>query len=117
MIVDTKIDPNLLRALNDPVNVEKLDSLVIAMKKHGWRGRSLLVIETDSEYVAWTGSHRIAAAIEAGLATVPCYLLSESVFENDEFLAGCRSMSNAERTEIIGKTRDCRAYELMEMER
>jgi hypothetical protein len=111
-----KLDPNEIRTLNNPVNVELLDNLVMDMKENGWRGRSLLVIETELEYVAWTGSHRIAAAIEAGLATVPCYLLPVRKLTESGFKNGCWHVSNAERVDIVSKTRDGRAIELMEQE-
>src|SRR6266550_2327590 len=48
------------------------NSLALDMRKHGWRGRPLLVIQRQEAYFAWTGSHRIAAAMKAGLEAVPC---------------------------------------------
>ena len=73
----TSIDPEQIEPLHEVRNRAILDGLTADMKENGWRGRPLLVIERESDYVAWTGSHRIAAAIEAGLALVPCYVVDE----------------------------------------
>ena|SRR5690242_5884992 len=111
------INPEILVTLNEAVNTERLDELVADMRTHGWRDRPLLVIETESDFVAWTGSHRIAAAIEAGLTKVPCYVLAQSKLSSAEFKIGCGHLSNAERAEIIRRSGDRRAFEIMEQER
>jgi hypothetical protein len=48
------------------------------MRDDGWNGVLLLVIETDNQYVGWTGSHRIAAAREMGFISGPGYVIDES---------------------------------------
>jgi ParB-like nuclease domain len=117
--------PSEITTLNAAADFELMDKLVRDMKKNGWRGRPLLVIKTEPEYVAWTGpeyvawtgSHRIAAAMEVGLATVPCYLLPVRKLTKSGFKTGCGHVSNAERVEIVRRAGDCRALELMEQER
>ena len=72
--------------MNEPFNEEHRQRLVASMRQSGWQGRDLLVEEVRRysfpQYFAWTGSHRVAAAIEAGLATIPCRLLTAA--EADE---------------------------------
>jgi hypothetical protein len=78
----------------EPVHVVRderyVERLILDMKQNGWRGRSLLVEETVHPYLrlpfgsrsplpayfAWTGSHRLVAAVSASLATVPCVTLT-----------------------------------------
>lgn len=62
------IDPRLITPLHAVESSPKLDSLVDSMRRDGWVGRPLLLVNGD----AWTGSHRIAAAVAAGLEDVPC---------------------------------------------
>jgi hypothetical protein len=48
----------------------------------GWQDRGLLVEEgLDGRLYAWTGSHRIAAAQAAGLAEVPCRVITRAETE------------------------------------
>jgi hypothetical protein len=115
--VNRRIDPKEIRALNEAVNVTLLEELVENMKENGWQGRPILVFETESEYMAWTGSHRIAAAIEVGLVRVPCYVLQASALSKEEFRSGCCNHSNVERVELVRNTGDAGAIELMEQER
>lgn len=53
-------------------DAEKLTILTESMRRDGWMGEPLLVTEAGS---AWTGSHRIAAAIAAGLEMVPVHVV------------------------------------------
>lgn len=48
-------------------NHKLLTTLTETMKRHGWEGRPILVVNG----ACWTGSHRIAAAVAAGLDEVP----------------------------------------------
>lgn len=63
-----------------------LDPLVASMKRDGWKGRPLLAEEVKgpgpTRYHLWTGSHRLRAAREAGLPSVPCLLITQE--EADE---------------------------------
>jgi hypothetical protein len=84
-----ELDPEALDTINEPFNEEHRQRLVASMRQSGWEGRELLVEEVrrygSPQYFAWTGSHRVAAAIEAGLRTVPCRLLS-AVEADDAFV-------------------------------
>jgi hypothetical protein len=106
------LDPNEIRTLNSPVNYQKFDGLITAMKKSGWRGRPVIVIETEDEYIALTGSHRIAAAIEAGLDEIPCYLLPSWKLSKTALRACCGHITNDERFDILNKV-DRHAGEIM----
>ena len=69
-----EIDP-----LHEVRDADKLESLTESMRSGGWIGRPLLVQDTgEGWYQAWTGSHRIAAAIAAELDTVPCIVIADA---------------------------------------
>ena len=70
-----------LMEINPPHEVrdcKKFDALVTSMEQDGWQGRPLLVIRKDGEYKAITGSHRYAAACDAGLEEVPCVIIDRA---------------------------------------
>jgi len=90
-----------------------LRSLATDMKENGWTERPLLVIERASDFLAWTGSHRIAAAKLAGLETVPCYVLQESELTSRGFEAQFGHVMDYERLEILKKVGDGDALHLM----
>ena len=82
--------PSKLVAVNPVVDDDCKARIVRSMKENGWVGRDLLVEEVRQlvsppnyavRYFAWTGSHRIEAAIEARLTTVPCRVLSSPAAE------------------------------------
>jgi hypothetical protein len=83
-LLDAHLRPAQLRRVH-PVYLEGLvTELAADMRLNGWRGRPLLVEEEDqtlsiTQYFAWTGTHRIAAAEEAGLKTVPCKVITTAV--------------------------------------
>lgn len=58
----------------------KLDAISASMTADGWAGRPLLVMEEGDHYVALTGSHRHAAAVEADLDAIPCVLADAEAF-------------------------------------
>jgi hypothetical protein len=70
------LDPFDIKPLNR-CNPTHLAELVDDMRKNGWHGRQLLVLEQKSGCVDLIGSHRIGAAREVGLSSVPCYVLPE----------------------------------------
>lgn len=45
--------------------------LVDGMSRRGWRGRPLLVEEVEGGWLAWTGTHRLYAALASGVWRVP----------------------------------------------
>lgn len=52
------------------------------MRKDGWLGRPLLVVEAGrGAYQALTGSHRLAAALAVGLPAIPVIILPDEVAE------------------------------------
>lgn len=57
---DKQVDPGELVEYHGTRDQEKLNSLIEAMRENGWQGRPILA----QGYMAWTGSHRIAAARE-----------------------------------------------------
>ncbi|MGE0434467.1 MAG: ParB N-terminal domain-containing protein [Planctomycetota bacterium] len=76
------IDPHDLAPLHDVPESPFLRGMVEDMIADGWQGRPLLAFSTDTPaepFVAWTGSHRIAAAREAGLSAIPCVVLDAGV--------------------------------------
>jgi hypothetical protein len=99
--------------LHKPRSDRHLQDLTTEMKENGWKGRPLLVIERDSDYLAWTGSHRIAAAKQAGFTHVPCYVLPESKLNARGFDAEWGHVEDRERLEILRKVGDETAFHIM----
>lgn len=64
--------PTEIQPLHDVQDEGKLEELTEAMRVDGWTGRPLLVedLGDGNGYRAWTGSHRLPAAIAAELDTV-----------------------------------------------
>jgi len=60
-----------IRPLHEVRNKTKLNALIKEIEQHGWTGNPVLVERVNDGYRAWTGTHRLAAAKEAGLDTVP----------------------------------------------
>lgn len=66
------IDPEGIRPVHEARDPRVLTPLLESMKRSGWLGRPLLaVVRDDGSLQALTGSHRLHAAKEARLATVP----------------------------------------------
>lgn len=72
-------------------DAEKLAALTEDMAAHGWTGRAILAINTGDGYAALTGSHRIAAAMAAGLDEIPAYVIdiSDHVVGDDGDCEAC----------------------------
>ena len=86
---DEDLNPNDIETVNVIMNRPLHEALVQKMKRDGWVGRRVLVEELirpngpgEPEYYAWTASHRLEAAREAGLKTVPCLIIEMA--EGDE---------------------------------
>jgi ParB-like nuclease family protein len=78
----TCLDPKVVQPPHEPREREKYRKLVASMRRGGWRGRPLLVIETSpGRFQALTGSHRIAAARDAGLASIPVIVMPPNAAE------------------------------------
>jgi len=66
-------------------NSVKVVRIAAAMRRDGWQGRPLLIEEdVEGRLHAWTGSHRISAAREAGLIEVPCRVITRR--ESQQYL-------------------------------
>lgn len=107
------LDPNAITPLHEARNRRHADSLAADMKENGWEGRPLLVIKRKSNYLAWTGSHRIAAAREAGLSSVPCYVLQQSKLARHGFDAEWGHVEDHERLKILTTIGDETAIHIM----
>jgi hypothetical protein len=108
----TSIDPKEIEPLHEVRDQAKLDQLTADMKENGWRGTPLLVIERESDYLAWTGTHRLAAAIETGLSSVPCYVLDEQELLKRGFDCD-QPIMDYQRLEILKKIGDEVAIRIM----
>lgn len=54
--------------IRDP---EKVAALAESMRANGWQGRPVLVLDDNGTQTAWTATHRLEAAKQAGLTDVP----------------------------------------------
>ncbi len=89
-----------------------IDELVVSMKRDGWQDRPLLIGDDGESVVAITGSHRIAAAREAGLPAVPCYFFD--LPDSASWAVELRSATtDRERLVAISKSGDAGAISLM----
>jgi ParB-like chromosome segregation protein Spo0J len=107
-----QISPEEIKPLHKPRQRALLKRLAKDMAANGWTGRPLLVIERNGEYFAWTGSHRIAAAIEAELEAVPCYIIDEANLP-EETTADYGHLMDYDRLNIIRQTGDETAIHIM----
>jgi hypothetical protein len=83
----TATDAHLIEAPHDADDEVKLEQLADAMRRDGWVGAPVVVIEReDADPLAVTGSHRIAAAREVGI-DVPTVLLADLVAQRGGNLA------------------------------
>lgn len=74
--------PGLIRPIHEPRDPKLFGRLLRSMRERGWLGRPLLVVPAVlGVYQALTGSHRLAAALEAGLDTIPAIVLPADVAE------------------------------------
>lgn len=106
-----EVDP---REIQPPHSARVMPDLVHDMCEEGWNGRPLLVVEcADGRMVAWTGSHRLAAAISANLSTVPCYVIPEESLIRHGHSADEVFVADYERLEAVRKTGDENAVSLM----
>jgi hypothetical protein len=112
-IVIQHIELDSITPLHKARSDHHLRELTNDMIENGWCGRPLLVIERDSDYLAWTGSHRIAAAKLAGLASIPCYVLPESALTTRGFDSERGHVEDRERVKILQEVGDETALHIM----
>lgn len=88
----TQRDPEQIQPWHDVRDDDKVAQLAASMREHGWQGAPVVVIPgTDygwgeGDPIAITGSHRIAAAIEAEI-DVPAIDLNDLLAAHDLTLA------------------------------
>ncbi len=68
---DTLLDPEKIEPVNEIDKPKQVTTQAKIMRKEGWIGRPLLVADEGDRIQAFTGSHRLAAAVEAGLDEIP----------------------------------------------
>jgi hypothetical protein len=107
------IELSTITPLHPGKNERQLKTLAESLAREGWHGRPLLVIEREDDYLAWTGSHRIAAAKLAGFKTVPCYVLQEAQLTEKGFDAEHGQVFDSDRLEILRKVGDETAIHIM----
>ena len=99
-------------------DTEKLDALVASMKKNGWQGRPILAFDVGNGLEALTGTHRLAAAKQAGIEDVPVLKISDDIGNYaDEYGRSIRDISDEEDVlEYLKNFGDKDAFKLMRME-
>lgn len=50
-----------VRPLHGPINTDLSEQLIDDIKKNGWTGRDVLLVEGGDYFIALTGSHRLSA--------------------------------------------------------
>lgn len=109
----TDIDPRSLIPLHDVRSKVSLQRLVDDMAENGWMGRPLLVVESPKGFFAWTGSHRIAAAVEVGLESIPCYVVEERRLARFDADARWGHVDDSDRLKIVRGLGDDTAIGIM----
>lgn len=74
------VDPLEITPAHSVDRPEVVDALSQTMLEEGWRGRPLAVSKVGRRYFAWTGVHRLAAAIRSGLEAVPVVIAPASKY-------------------------------------
>jgi len=110
------LNPTRVKPLHSSRSPQKFVALADDMELNGWTGRPLLVIHrSDLSYQAWTGSHRIFAAIAARLKTIPCYVVDETQLPKG-IDAQYGTVEDSDRLRAIQQTGDEAAIRIMSME-
>lgn len=88
-MIKNEIENNQINPIHGTRDADKLEQLVISMRESGWQGRPILAIdEGEGIYQAITGSHRIAAAREAGI-NISCLIIEDKDIVEDYPGAWC----------------------------
>ncbi len=105
---------------HDVKKPENVAALVASMKQHGWQGRPVLVVRDGGTSVAWTATHRLEAAKQAGLkpSDVPMTVvdgakLREAGFDLDDIT----SKGKSKRIEALRAIGEDEAANLLEAEK
>jgi len=78
-----QIDLAACAPLHEVRDAGKLEALAAAMACDGWQGRPLLAMPNGDGWQLLTGSHRYAAARQAGLTDVPVLCISDDALDVD----------------------------------
>ena len=120
IVPDTEVSPSAIEPLHGIRDSTKLKSLVASMKSSGWQGRPILTFYNGEIDFALTGSHRIAAAKEAGIdipvVRVDSSLADKWFAENDASLDDLTDGDDDKKTEKLRDMGDDRAAALMDAE-
>jgi hypothetical protein len=114
--VEMILDPQEIIPLHGSRGKQQVKALMGDMEENGRPGRPLLVIERDGTYFAWTGSHRLTAAVEEEFTGVPCYVIPESAIIRYEATADHGHFEDHERLAIMRMVGDQVAIDLMGQE-
>jgi len=69
-----------VRPYHPPRRWDQLEALITSMREFGWKGRPIVVADTQDGFVAFTGSHRLAAAKDAGVPSIPIIVMTPDEF-------------------------------------
>jgi diguanylate cyclase (GGDEF)-like protein len=99
-------------------NPTKATEIAESMKRVGWKGRPLLVIKDGDREIAWTGTHRLDAAKQAGLTDVPRVEVEASALRDAGYdLDELTKLGKKARIEALRKAGQTEAADLLEVER
>ena len=112
---DQLIPPHEVR---DP---KKHRALTEGMLANGWQGRPVVALDTGNGVIALTGSHRLAAAADAGVECVPVYLLDTEIMEvafaaTETDLDDLSRTDQADMAEFLREAGEDNGHALMEAE-
>jgi ParB-like nuclease domain. len=71
--------------LHDADDVEKLNALTEDMEENGWVGSPIVVYQSGDGFQAMNGSHRLAAALTAGLDEIPVEIISCEMITGEQY--------------------------------
>jgi ParB-like chromosome segregation protein Spo0J len=114
-----------LHGVHDP---EKLKKLTASMEDCGWQDRPILCLDFGDRVQALTGSHRIAAAVAAGIDKIPAYVVdvTDHICNDDGECILCGSecwvamvmdgIDDDDRLAALRESGDAEAIRLLEQE-
>lgn len=111
------LEPEAVTPPHEVKDQAKFRRLVESMSAHGWEGRPLLGIEEEGGWIQLlTGSHRFAAAQEAGI-DIPISVIAgaDARFVRDNDYNGARFMDPESLGQLIGEV-DTEAADLLYQE-
>ena len=93
------LDPENITPIHSVKDHEKVNQISNNMKRDGWLGNPIPIIATDRNY-AMTGTHRIAAAKEAGIR-VKVYFVNTEKFTETLYLQYLRDSGEFTAAQLI----------------